>query len=836
MLILGINLMTLVNADGTATIKTDKTDYSPEETVTIFGSGFLANAEVTVTVTRPDGNVNPPSLAVTSDESGNFETAYLLDGITGTYTVTATDGINTATAIFTDTAYDTTTTLYSISTPLYSGQTNVAFGGTVVSQDASHPIPASGGTVQLQYHTSSDFKPTSGIITVATVALSSGSFSGTFTAPLATGIYYFRAEYQDVGDHGDNWKKSVSATQTITVAAAVSITVTTDPSGLANSIVVDSTTYNSPQTFTWAAGSSHTIAATSTISGGSGIQYVWTSWSDGGGILHTVTTPSTTTTYTANYKTQYKLTVASDHDAPSPGVGDHWYDTGTHIDASVTTPADESAGTRYRCTGYTGTGSVGSASASSFDFDISAPSTLTWNWVTQFYVTFDQNGVGNDFTGAVATIDSVNYALIGIHTLPVSFWWDDTSSHSFAFKTPLVVVANKQYVWDSTSGLSSVRSEASFTVTQSGGITGNYHGIVLTYTGDTSGQYSDPVTVSATLTDGVNGIPGKGITFTIGTQSKTAITDSNGIASTIIILNQPAGTYTVTAKYVGPSIFPTLSDGKGFTIIKENVAITYTGDTLIFTAGQTISTASVNLAAHLVQEADGYPGDLTLAKVTFALFKSSNTGGTPDLTFYADVSASGDASTTESISTDVWTVIVTIKSGNLYWTQNPEGLGILVVSLPGLSATGGGWIPDSTSANGKVNFGFMVMYNKNAAPKGNFVCVFRGTDGYDYIVKSNSWQGGGLSFTGTNKAYFTGKCNVQKIDRATGLPDPTWSSGGFKFAVDITDGDSGSPQNTRTTDTIAITVFYSTNAIFRQIGTSTVQIPLGGGNIVVHSK
>jgi hypothetical protein len=102
MLILGINLMTLVNADGTATIKTDKTDYSPEETVTIFGRGFLANAEVTVTVTRPDGNVNPPAWTVTSDESGNFETAYLLDGILGTYTVVATDGVNTATTTFTD--------------------------------------------------------------------------------------------------------------------------------------------------------------------------------------------------------------------------------------------------------------------------------------------------------------------------------------------------------------------------------------------------------------------------------------------------------------------------------------------------------------------------------------------------------------------------------------------------------------------------------------------------------------------------------------------------------------------------------------------------------------
>jgi hypothetical protein len=81
---------------------TDKQDYAPEEVVTISGSGFLANAEVAVTVERPDGVTDTVTPAPVTDDTGYFTCSYQLDGITGTYTVTATDGTNTATATFTD--------------------------------------------------------------------------------------------------------------------------------------------------------------------------------------------------------------------------------------------------------------------------------------------------------------------------------------------------------------------------------------------------------------------------------------------------------------------------------------------------------------------------------------------------------------------------------------------------------------------------------------------------------------------------------------------------------------------------------------------------------------
>jgi len=84
----------------TAVVTTDKTDYSPEETVLISGSGFNPNTQITVSVTRPDSNTESEN--VMSDSNGAFTYNYQLDGITGTYNVVASDGTNTASTTFTD--------------------------------------------------------------------------------------------------------------------------------------------------------------------------------------------------------------------------------------------------------------------------------------------------------------------------------------------------------------------------------------------------------------------------------------------------------------------------------------------------------------------------------------------------------------------------------------------------------------------------------------------------------------------------------------------------------------------------------------------------------------
>ena len=92
--------------------------------------------------------------------------------------------------------------------------------------------------------------------------------------------------------------------------------------------------YSSTQTFSWAPGSSHTIATTSPQSGGTGVRYVWTNWSGGGAISHTVA-PTTNTTYTATFRTQYYLTMTHGTGGTvSPASG--WKNSGATVSISAT--------------------------------------------------------------------------------------------------------------------------------------------------------------------------------------------------------------------------------------------------------------------------------------------------------------------------------------------------------------------------------------------------------------------------------------------------------------------------------------------------------------------
>jgi Divergent InlB B-repeat domain len=128
--------------------------------------------------------------------------------------------------------------------------------------------------------------------------------------------------------------------------ATIPVTVQTSPSG--RSFTVDGTTYTATQVFNWTPGSSHTIATTSPQDGGGGTQYVWNTWSDSGAISHIVS-PSTTTTYTANFTTQFLLTMsAGTGGTVSPASG--YRDQGSAVTISAT------ANSGFNFSSWTGTG------------------------------------------------------------------------------------------------------------------------------------------------------------------------------------------------------------------------------------------------------------------------------------------------------------------------------------------------------------------------------------------------------------------------------------------------------------------------------------------------
>ena len=113
----------------------------------------------------------------------------------------------------------------------------------------------------------------------------------------------------------------------------VTITVRTNPVG--RSFTVDGTPYSTTQTFNWTPGTSHSIGTSTPQSGASGTRYAFDTWSDGGGITHDITTPGTSTSYIANFTTQYYLTMnAGSGGSVTPSSG--WYNSGVSVQIRAT--------------------------------------------------------------------------------------------------------------------------------------------------------------------------------------------------------------------------------------------------------------------------------------------------------------------------------------------------------------------------------------------------------------------------------------------------------------------------------------------------------------------
>jgi uncharacterized repeat protein (TIGR02543 family) len=121
-------------------------------------------------------------------------------------------------------------------------------------------------------------------------------------------------------------------------------------------------------------GASHTLSV-APLPVGTGVQYVFSSWSDGGTESHTVS-PVAPTTYTAYFTTQYQLTTASSNDAwgsITPADGAHWYGAGS-VAGVTATPS-----TGYSFTGWSG--GACSTQSTTCNVTMNAPASVTANFV-----------------------------------------------------------------------------------------------------------------------------------------------------------------------------------------------------------------------------------------------------------------------------------------------------------------------------------------------------------------------------------------------------------------------------------------------------------------------
>lgn len=115
----------------------------------------------------------------------------------------------------------------------------------------------------------------------------------------------------------------------------------------------------------------------------------------------------------------------------------------------------------------------------------------------------------------------------------------------------------------------------------------------LRYTGPTTGDYGDSVELSALLQDSAgNGVDGRQVTLTLGTQSCDATTASDGTASCPVTISQPVGAVTAAADFAGNGDYLASDDpGVLFTVTKEEATLALSapatvvfGDTVTLTA------------------------------------------------------------------------------------------------------------------------------------------------------------------------------------------------------------------------------------------------------------
>ena len=410
----------------------------------------------------------------------------------------------------------------------------------------------SGTTYTITAQASSDTQSVVFATNGKTATASLPPFSFTFIAPTATGAYTFSVTpwnwVKGTGSSGAsvavsyNVVKAPSPTPTpspsptptdtptptvtpsptptpsATPTPTIQVTLQTSPVGL--SFTVDGTVYSSTQTFSWTPSSSHTIGTTSPQSAGTGVRYVWSSWSDGKAISHTIA-PTKNTTYTATFTKQYYLTMTG-------GVGgtisptSSWRNSGTTVSISATPTNNTSVS--YNFAGWTGTGTGSYSGANN-------PASITMSGPITETAAFTQNPVQvtvqTNSSGLSFMVDGTTYSAAQ------TFSWTPSSSHTIGTTSPQTGGTGIQYVWKSWSDSGSISHTVAPTVnkTYTATFTTQYYLTMNHGTGGTvtpaSGWKNSGVVVS------INATPASGYIFSSwtgsGTGSYTGPTNPNSI-------------------------------------------------------------------------------------------------------------------------------------------------------------------------------------------------------------------------------------------------------------------------------------------------------------------
>ncbi|HSE20923.1 MAG TPA: Calx-beta domain-containing protein, partial [Pyrinomonadaceae bacterium] len=223
--------------------------------------------------------------------------------------------------------------------------------------------------------------------------------SGTVAQSVSTSLngltpgttYFFRMAGTSGGGTG---RGSILSFQT-----PVQVTVQTNPTGLGVSID-NGPTITAPQTVQWIPGSSHTISTTPTQPGPTGTQFVFSNWSDAGVLSHQVTASNSGPTFTANFTTEFFLTMAHGPGGNvSPASG--FFNSGQTVQISATSSSN------FLFAGWTGSGTGSfTGSTNPVMITVNGPINQTANFDPANTIQFTQT----NFVGAEGS-DHINVSI-----------------------------------------------------------------------------------------------------------------------------------------------------------------------------------------------------------------------------------------------------------------------------------------------------------------------------------------------------------------------------------------------------------------------------------------
>ena len=434
-----------------------------------------------------------------------------------------------------------------------------------------------------------------------------------------------------------------------------------------------------------------------------------------------------------------------------------------------------------------------------------ANQTLAWGYTVSFTPTASDVDVpANNLTFSLSCTGGVP-SNVSFNTATGAFGWTPSAAQAGATYNCSITV-------NDNSGAPNATATRSFSVTV------NSHRTALVYTGAIAGQYSDPATLTATLTDlDANGsqITGQVINFQLGSQTASGLSNGSTTPGAILILSQAAAIVSVTPSFAGSAGYASSTGAaQSFIISRENTSVGPSASNpyavKVSTAGGTA--ASITLQADVSEVADGSLGDITKAvPVTFTL---APVGPGPAITKTAGVLTNVNgvltvSATFANVPVNVYDITITV-GGNFY---SGSASSVLAVYDPSLGFTTGG---GKVIHNGVLSeFGFNVKYLKSGNVQGQMLYVEHRATG-DVVVKSNAMDS--LSIV---KGTAGSGSTAVIIGRATLI-----GVGNYRFRTTVVD--NGEPG---TNDKFGLQVTNPAGEIVTDLTFSP--LTLSGGNIQV---